>query len=295
MGEAAAVIEDKTTEEEVNWMNDDGKTGGEEGEGDEEGTEGVDDAGKEGQGGEEGKEDKGKAGKTEEGKTEEEKVYSPEEEIRDLRSLLRNSKRQMFVMDAQLKRVNAKSDAALLATVEEDEDGVKAKLPEDKLSEIEVLQMQLDKIGQERGPILDVLAETMEQNAKYSDLKEVCSRANFDDVFDTIASEMAKDGKGNKEELLLKVEVDVWAMSNPYKYMYEFIKANSPKYAENKDKKNDKADGSKQTMKSLAGTGGGSGTTKSGWTSAKIDALSEEELDKVPADVYTKYIDGDLD
>jgi len=63
MGEAAAVIEDKTTEEEVNWMNDDGKTGEEEGEGDGKGTEGVDDADKEEQGGEKGEEDKGKAGK----------------------------------------------------------------------------------------------------------------------------------------------------------------------------------------------------------------------------------------
>ena len=297
MGEVK--IEEKETEDEINWMEDDKDSEGEGEENEEDKEEGDEEEDSKKDGDKESKDEGEKKEGAEDGGKDETK-YSPEEEIRELRSLLRTSKRQMSVMDAQLKRTNAKTDKALAAVnSEEDEDGnLINKTEKEELSNIEKLQQNLDIIGSERGPILEILAETMAQNSKYSDIREVCSRANFDDVFDVVASEMAKDGKGDKEELLLKVEADVWTMTNPYKYMYEFIKSNHPKYSKTENKNEDKTvskkGDTKKTMDSLANTDGGGGDKTAGWTTARIDALSEDELDKVPIAIYEKYINDDL-
>ena len=40
--------------------------------------------------------------------------------------------------------------------------------------------------------------------------------------------------------------------------------------------------------------GSGNAAEKSGWTSAMIDNLPETELDRVPKDVYARYMQGDL-
>jgi hypothetical protein len=38
----------------------------------------------------------------------------------------------------------------------------------------------------------------------------------------------------------------------------------------------------------------GQGAKGGGWTAAKIDSLDEDELDSVPAEVYEKYLSGEL-
>ena len=247
----------------------------------------------------ENKEDTEEVGETE-GAGEEEQTV-PSDELKELRSLLRDQKRQISILEAKLGRTDTRASKALKASLDEDEEG---DVEDEELSNVEKLSQELGLVGSTRGPILEVLAETMEQNPKYSDLREVCSRANFDDVFDVVASSMAKEGKGKEEELRYQVEIDVWNMSNPYKYMYEYIKKYHPSYANADNKKEtanpdkDKESKDKQTpkegMKSLAGTDGGTGGKDAGWTSARIDALPEDQLDKVPADIYEKYLAGEL-
>jgi len=258
----------------------------------------------------EGEEEKGEAGKAgddesgegeEEGKEaeSEEEKYSPSDEIRELRRLLRSQNQQMKLMEAKLGRADARSAKALKASEEdEDEEGVAGIKEEEELSNIERLSNKLKEVGQVYGHSLEILAETMEQNPKYADLREVCSRTNFDDIFDAVASEMAKEGKGNEDELRLEVELSVWQRTNPYKYMYDLIKSNHPKYAGKEASKVNTDNGKKtpkESMKSLAGTDGGSGSDKgAGWTAAKIDVLPEDELDKVPVAIYEKYLAGEL-
>lgn len=263
----------------------------------------------------EGKEDLAKAGEEETGKdtenkegdkdggteseSKEEEGVTSADELRELRSLLRDQKREISILQAKLGRTDTRATKALKATIDEDDEGEEGK--EEELSTVENLSQQLGLIGRTRGPILEVLAETMEQNPKYSDLREVCSRANFDDVFDAVASQMSREGKGSEDELRLQIEIDVWNMSNPYKYMYEYIKKYHPAYIkadkekeETSSKEVTKKQPPKEGMKSLAGTDGSVISKDSGWSAARIDALPEDELDKVPADVYERYLSGEL-
>ena len=55
----------------------------------------------------------------------------------------------------------------------------------------------------------------------------------------------------------------------------------------------DKALGNKaaSSIQDMGGSGGGTG---GGWTADRIDRLSENELNKVPGDIYEKYLQGIL-
>jgi len=221
------------------------------------------------------------------------------DELKDLRQMLRTSKREQTQLQAKLERLGKRTVATEGDEEELDEDGKPVKKEEEPLSRLEELQQGIAQIGQERGASLDVLLETMEQNPKYTDVKEVCSRANFDDLFEAIASQIVEEKGGDINEVLLEVEFNTWNRANPYSYMYDLIKKYHPTYVKkettavpegDKGKKKEPA----KAPGSIAGLGGDS-DLKSGWTKAKIDALPEEELDTVPADIYDKYMRDQLD
>jgi len=221
------------------------------------------------------------------------------DEVKDLRQMLRTSKREQTQLQAKLERLGKRAVAAGGDEEELDEDGKPVKKEEEPLSRLEELQQGIAQIGQERGASLDVLLETMEQSPKYADVKEVCSRANFDDLFEAIASQIVEEKGGDINEVLLEVEFNTWNRANPYSYMYDLIKKYHPTYAKKETVATPEGDKGKKKEPanapgSIAGLGGDS-DLKSGWTKAKIDALPEEELDTVPADIYDKYMKGELD
>lgn len=257
----------------------------------------------------EGKGDKEKTGEVK-GETEEKKAGEKEDkepdpvellrdEVKDLRQMLRTSKRELTQTQAKLERYGERPVASRSEDDEvNDEDDKKDKKGKgEPLSVIEELQSAIAHVGATRGPGLDILLETMEQNSKYQDIREVCSRGNFDDIFEIIAAEATKGG-GSLDEALLEVELSIWNRPNPYKYMYDLIKKYHPGYVKKegaagpdnkgKDKAPVKAPGSIANL-------GGDSNVKGGWTAKRIDDLPEDELGTVPKDVYEKYMRGDLD
>ena len=245
-----------------------------------------------------------------EGEAEEKKEEEPDlvavlqGEVKDLRQMVRTSKRELTITQAKLERLGDKSTRVETRDEDDDDDEDegevknKRKEKEESLSAVEELQQGIAHIGATKGATLDILLETMEQSPKYEDIREVCSRGNFDDIFEVIATEATKDGNSNFDEVLLEVELNVWNKSNPYKYMYNLIKKYHPGYAKKEgtagpgDKKKDitkvKAPGT------IADKGGDS-NLKSGWTAKRIDDLPEDELHTVPKEIYAKYMKDELD
>ena len=226
-----------------------------------------------------------------------------QEEVKDLRQMVRTSKRELTITQAKLERLGERPARAKTRDEDEDEDDgddegkKKGKEEEESLSTVEELQGAIAHIGATKGASLDILLETMEQNSRYKDIREVCSRGNFDDIFEVIAAEAVKDG-GNLDETLLEVELSVWNKSNPYRYMYDLIKKYHPSYAEKEDavEPGDKEKG-KAPVKApgtIADKGGDS-NLKGGWTAKRIDSLSEDELHTVPKEIYDKYMRDELD
>lgn len=161
----------------------------------------------------------------------------------------------------------------------------------------------------ERQNKLMEIVEMMELSPKYSDVRQVCSQSNLDDIISAFSRYYAKENGGSAADIALKMEQEVWSEINPYKKIYELVKTYHPKYAKKDDKKDDdkkddenklakSADGKKAVdvnpSAATIGGGGGGSASVAGWTSAKIDALDEEELQTVPKDVYEKYLAGTL-
>ena len=200
-------------------------------------------------------------------------------EVKELRQILREQKREIAELRGR-------------QTEEVDEDG--NRIP----SRVEVLKGELQNIYTGREGQLDLMAETMREMEKYSDLDSVCSRTNFDDIIEMIATEVATKDGTNVNETILEVEKSIWELPNPYKYMYGLIKEYHPTFAgvtkvKETKKETRKPEVVKDVLKSIQDVPGDS-DTKSGWTAAKIDATPEEELNQVPSAIYQKYLKGEL-
>jgi len=225
-------------------------------------------------------------------------------ETKDLRQILRTSKRDQVQMKAKIERLEKRpaGTAEKEGEEEEEEETGEKKTPKEKeeepLSRVEELQGAISTVGKERGASLDILLATMETSGAYKDITEVCSRGNFDDIFETIATEASKESGKDFDETLLEVELSVWAKDNPYRYMYDLIKKYHPTYAKEEEIAKPGEKGKKEPViakapGSIADKGGDS-DLKAGWTAKKIDDLPEEDLHTVPQDVYDKYMRGEL-
>ena len=207
----------------------------------------------------------------------------------EMRALLRATRRENAALKAKLGRVDKTVDENL-------GDG-----EEKELTRLEVLSGKLKEIGNARGPQLELYFEQMSEMQKYSDIAEVCSEQNVQSLIETAANVIKGEQGGDLDELMLELEVDIWSRPNPYKYLYEVIKTHHPKYAGKKEegKSAGKGDGkatpkipAAKTASSIQDIGGGGSDKNTGWTADKIDRLPEDELNKVPKDVYEKYMQG---
>ena len=235
------------------------------------------------------------------------------EENRELRQILRQQRRELQILQGKLSRLERKSVAKTKVAEAEAEDELfgspaakdKTDTTEDdaeKLSPIEAAQIELSSVARNKADILGTLLETMELNPKYSDVKDVCSQANFDDIFEAVGNAVAEREGIDASLAALQAELAVWKLPNPYKYMYDLIKKHHPKYATRQEQKKDAADEktavkAKEAAKAPSTVADKSGKSVSAgaWTAARIDELPEEELDTVPKDIYEKYMRGELD
>lgn len=216
-----------------------------------------------------------------------------QQQNKELRQLLRDQKKEIALLQGKMSRV----ETGLKETMEEDEKDPLAP------SDVEQLQHTISQIGQEKGTVLETLVEAMELKPDYADLREVCSREHFDDIFEEVGKAVAIKEGIDPTVAALALEAEIWQMDNPYKYMYEIIKEHHPTYAKEESEKEEPekkkaAEPEKKEPEpaptSIASVGGSDADTKSGWTSKRIDELSEDELDKVPNEVYQQYLRGEL-
>ena len=249
---------------------------------------------------------------TEEGKEEskQEKEESPyltlEEQNRELRQMLRSQKRDISILQSKLDRVEKRSIQATKKVEKEVDEyeklyGTEGKEEEgdttEELSALELAQQELLTVAKQKAPVLETMVELMELTPKYQDVRDVCSQNNFQDIFDAVGEEISRKEGKDPSLASLEVEAAVWKMPNPYKYMYDIIKQYHPKYAgkETKEvKSNSTTTEPKKTPTSLANVPGKT-SSKNAWTSARIDEMEVEELDSVPADIYDKYLKGELE
>jgi hypothetical protein len=151
----------------------------------------------------------------------------------------------------------------------------------------------------ERVTKLNEMVAMMEINPTFSDVRDVCTQGNLDDVVDAFSRHYVSKNGGDRKEVAVALEAEIWAKPNPYKEMYEVIKKYHPKYSEKKEEKVAEKVADKKEVKDVTPSAatmgaGGSGAGVGGWTSARIDALAEDELSTVPKDIYSKYLLGTL-
>ena len=205
-------------------------------------------------------------------------------ELSELRGLLR-----------QLRNDNIDLKAKLSA-VERVQSGEFGKEGTDvKQTELEQYREQLSEaVSRDFSQIIAV----MEVNPKYEDLETVCTQENFDDIFERVAKYRTGQNGTDFDVELLKAKYEVWALPNPYKYMYETIKQYNPKFATVKtaaaEEAKPKAKTPVTTPTSVATMGSGD-EAQGGWTAERIDNMPESKLHEVPKAVYSKWLCGELD
>lgn len=212
------------------------------------------------------------------GEKKEKEITSSDEEVGQLRQLLREQKRQISILEGKVDiSVDAEGN----------------EIP----SRIQELQDSLNTLAESREAQLELLVTSMSETEKYADVSSVCTDMRFGDIFDAVASELSDTEGIDFNEALLEVEKSVWSRANPYKYMYEIIKEYHPDFAKEEKEK----EGEKKVLKAvdIPGSVGNISGTKietsiDGWTATKIDNLPESELGSVPANIYSKYMKGEL-
>jgi NACalpha-BTF3-like transcription factor len=133
----------------------------------------------------------------------------------------------------------------------------------------------------------------MEVNPKYEDVHSVVTQANVDSLLENLALQHIKEHGGDLADTISQLEDYVWTQPNPYKLLYEKIKPTLQKPAAASTQEGQKKKTIPPVATSLAALPASQPGT-GGWTAAKIDGMNETELDKVPADVYAKYMAGEL-
>lgn len=210
------------------------------------------------------------------------------DEVTELRALLREQNRRLRELQGKVEK----------STTELTEKGY---IEEPTVEE----NAELEKINATRASLLETVLETMRLHPTYQDVDSIVTQGRFDDMIEGYAYAVAKQQGGNAEDYIDAVAAKVWAMPNPYRYMYDNIKKHHPDFASKEEEakpdapaapaapeaRKPKPHTAPQTISNLPASSAESG---SGWTSARIDSMAEEELGKVPRDVYARYLSGDL-
>lgn len=234
----------------------------------------------------------------EEKKEEKEEVKEPDprdQELSQLRSLLRDQRKEQQILKAQIERMNK---------VQQGEVGDQTHTDP---SELEKLAADIQTIKSERSTYFADLRSLMEVNPKFEDVNEVITDKRVSDIVELAASEL-KDKYGKDEVTMqLMIEKQLWQMPNPVKYLYELIKENHPDFRAKEAKVEEKAEAKEKhpqsrvteekkavTTPTSVASVAGNAESHGGWTSARIDAMPETSLHTVPREIYNLYLAGEL-
>jgi hypothetical protein len=208
----------------------------------------------------------------------EEQLALRDSENQELRSLLRDGKRDM---DALTERMSV-SEAAL----------EKAGLVSEEEKQAAADQQASFK---EREATLETILEVTRLNPKYEDVDTVVEQGNFDATIELMANDYSGKHGVPRGEAVEAVESWVWSLTNPYRFMYGKIKEIHPSYKKAEVGKEKGKELSAESPGSVQGVHGGTSSGDlTGWTAAKIDGLAEDKLGTVPKDVYAKYLRNEL-
>jgi hypothetical protein len=211
-----------------------------------------------------------------------------EDEVTSLRQLARQQRNELAELRAQNEEHKKALEKAELLPKEDEEEVKKAN------------EIITSRAGQ-----LSTLLEAMKVSPKFEDVEEVVSQPHFDDLVEMMAEYIVSQQGGSLPTVVRSIVSEIWSLPNPYRYMYEKIKEFHPDYIKSieggEGKKGEEKDKGKKKEElvapkvpgSIQDIPGGGGVVK-GWTSAMIDALEEDELSKVPPDVYDLYLKNQL-
>ena len=207
------------------------------------------------------------------------------DEVSQLRILLREQNRRIRELQSKVEK----------STGELKEKGYIEEPDEEE-------QLEAEKTNTLRATQLETLLETMRINPKFEDVDTVVSQSRFDDMVEGYAFATAQQQGGKAEDYIDAVAAKIWAMPNPYRFMYEKIKAFHPDFTSKEERKEEpetpkaqpKAEPKPKTAPATISNLPASNEESGGWTSSRIDNMSEEDLVKVPKDIYQRYLSGDL-
>lgn len=148
-------------------------------------------------------------------------------------------------------------------------------------------------VSEDRYEALQLISEATKLNPKYEHFDEVCTQDNFDRTVMALAKIAVKEEGGTLTGQMSRMTNYIWSLPNPYKFVYEVVTQNDPRYT----KPSQTVQAPKEKEKaptSLSAVPGGSGSKGEGWTAAKIDSLPEDQLHTVPADIYEAYMKNQL-
>jgi hypothetical protein len=219
------------------------------------------------------------------------------EEIAALRSTVREMRREVAV-------ATAKSSPEFKEVVEEDE------LTGDKVTkqvavepEIVKLQNEVNSLLKQNKGIHEEFLDMMRYTEAFKDVDTVCTTERVADIIDMASARLAKEHNILPAVAELAVQRSLYSMSSPYKYLYKLIKDHHPDFKkpaqEAKPVTPAASPAPAQQLKPVNAPSSvvavpKDSTMNTGWTAARIDALDEDELSKVPPDIYTKYMRNEL-
>ena len=207
------------------------------------------------------------------------------DEVSQLRIILREQNRRLREMQQQLEKSNKSLTEKGLIEEPDEEEVAEAQ----KADTIRAIQ-------------LETLLETMRINPKFEDVDEVVTQSRFDDVVEGFAFAHSQKNGGTAEDYIDAVAAKIWSMPNPYRFMYEKIKQYHPDFKKPEVKEETpapsqthaKSEPKPKTAPPSVSNLPSSVSESGGWTAARIDGMAEEELSKVPRDIYQKYLSGEL-
>ena len=207
------------------------------------------------------------------------------DEVSQLRIILREQNKRLRELQQQID----KSNKSLT------EKGLIEEPDEDEVAEIQ-------KIESLRAIQLETILETMRINPKFEDVDSVVTQSRFDDMVEGFAFAHSQQNGGKAEDYIDAVAAKIWSMPNPYRFMYEKIKQHHPDFKEVEAKAETtaptpapaKSEPKPKTAPPSVSNLPASVSESGGWTAARIDGMAEEELSKVPREIYQKYLSGEL-
>lgn len=205
-------------------------------------------------------------------------IESLRTELAEMRGIFRSQRQQTELLKAELGNTKKQLEESGTLTPPSEED-----------------KKALETAQAARRDQLEDYLENMRLSPKFGDVDEVVSQRRADDIIEIMGKDWAAKNNIPSEAGIKAVTDYVWLqVKNPYRFLYEKIKQSHPDFVKAAP------DGAgKKGAPSLANLGAGDGNKgkggPAGWTAERILALAENRLHEVPADIYAKFMRGELD